>query len=142
MAGVNFSRAAAKRIGEAVRHVERSRVGGSKQRRPLLPPPGPFWVRVAGNETGTGVYYGYLLSPSNQTIDPAAPPADTTWLDSTGEEIVILNHGPLEDGHVLTDTTDGVVTQTDFMATWNGTTTDDPPRRVAIILGLNPYTCS
>ena len=99
-------------------------------------------MRVQGNETGTGVYWGVLLRPSNQTIDPAAPPADITWLEDAGEEIVILNHGPLEDGHVLTDTTDGVVTQTDFHATWNGQTNETPPRRVAIILGINPYACS
>lgn len=105
-------------------------------------PPGVIWVRVLGNETPTGYYYGRLLRTANQTIDLASAPAPTTWLEDTGEDVVIQNHGPLEDGHVLTDTTDGVVTQSDFQATWNGTTNEDPPRRVAIILGLNPYACS
>jgi hypothetical protein len=58
------------------------------------------------------------------------------------EEIVILNTGPLETGHVLTDTTDGPVSVTDFLATWWGVTNEDPPRRVARIFGLNPYECS
>jgi hypothetical protein len=104
-------------------------------------PPGVFWVQVAGDETGIGYYYGNVLMPPVATLNPLSPAPGDNGEPNT-EEIVILNTGPLETGHVLTDTTDGPVSVTDFLATWWGMTNEDPPRRVARIFGLNPYECS
>ena len=125
------------------RRAERLRVASTKHRRPLLGSGEPFLVRITGNRTGAGFYAGVVVQRPTQPINPdVTPTSDADGLDGT-ETIVIFNKGAeLGSGHALTDTTDGAVTQTDFPAQWWGMSDDEPPQRVAVIVGSNPYECA
>jgi hypothetical protein len=128
-------------VGPGLRMVRKGNsvaVGLAEQRRPAA---GNFDVRISGALAGTGYYVGHVVSAPTIPHNPLSPGPARNGEAGT-EEIVIYNKGPLETGHVLTDTTDGPVTQTDFEARWWGMTNEDPPRRVARIFGLNPYECS
>lgn len=99
-----------------------------------------FWVRIEGNETGTGVYFGrrlFCLAPIR------ALGADTSVWVPYGDEIVIYNfyEGASGSGHSLTDSPQ----QLDHPATWASYTNDSEegmtPRRLALIAGISFNDC-
>lgn len=96
--GVLLSKKAAQRIGEAVRHIERSRVGGAKHRRPLLPSDNLVVVRIVSARTPGGFYAGqiatFTLGAGVAALDPASAATVLTSIfvdDNTGSLCHFIN---------------------------------------------------
>lgn len=96
-----------------------------------------FWVRVAGTTGATGIYIGHRLDTS-AAVNIAGVDLSTEW-KITGEEIAIVNvyEPPDGSGHSLLEEPK----QLDHLATWGGSTSEAPVRRVAFVQALSFNEC-
>jgi hypothetical protein len=102
--GVQFTRAAAKRIADAVRAEEHRRRGGGGHRRRFVTVTDEqvIQVQIMGNSTGGGKYTGYIwLPPTNVfSLDTNVSEAD---FGTQGPECYIWNRQEIAGGgHFLT----------------------------------------
>ena len=98
---------------------------------------GAFWVRLSLAASGPGMYLGKRLDVKGG-FDSTGADLDTLFT-TVGPEILIVNRyeGTTGTGHSLLEDP----AQLDHLATWGGTTSDTPQRRIALIAGISFNDC-